>query len=269
MSSKRKIKKLFTDSDVEVNWKVDERIINAAFSALSESGKENFTPDVSGMGRVTKIPFIRFASAALIIIAAILLINRSEKQTSTPYTIGQTIEAMRNVNTIHCFMKTFSEEQYEMWIEVDPKTGRYKNISMDSPQVMKVATPNGISCYYKNTNEVTYFKENSFLVYEIYFKPLIQDMADSAKLNSNSKINIIEGEGEKSVITATLEKAESMLEWKVDSETKLPISMSLMSKEILLPTEFNQSFSDFSYNVPLPEGIFDFKIPKGAKIKKK
>jgi outer membrane lipoprotein-sorting protein len=270
MSTAGKIKNLFTASNVKVHSKVDDRILNAALTALGESQKASSIPVEPQTWRtIVNYPILKLAAAALIIIAAGLAISLWDKPASGAYSVEQTIEAMRNVSTIHCFITTFMEEKYEAWIEVDTKTGDYKNVFMDSPEVTKVATPNGISAYYKNTNEVSYFKLNSTLVYEMYFKPLIQEIADSAMSNSISKIDIIEGRGEKPVITVTLDKDESTLEWKVDADTKLPISMSLMSKEVLLPTKFNQSINYVSFNVPLPDGIFDFQIPKGAKVKGK
>lgn len=272
VNTKGKIKKLFADSRIDVNSKVDDRILTAAIMSVSESKETKIIPAQKQIWRtILKSPITKLAVAATIILAALFTLNLWNRPNSAPrvYSVEETLAAMRNVSTIHCFITTFMEEQYEVWLEVDTKTGEYKNFFMNSPEMLKVATPNGISAYDKNKNEVTYYRQTSALVYEMYFKPLINDMADSAKTNSNSKIKVIEGKGEKPVITVTLDKDESTLEWQINAETKLPISMSLTSKEVLLPMKFNQSVNNLSYNLPLPEGIFNFKIPEGAKVKGK
>jgi outer membrane lipoprotein-sorting protein len=268
VSTKGKINKLFGNSRIKVNSELDDRILAAAFQNLNESETITFTAPSQQLWRVIlKSPISRLAAFVIVIFAAVLGISLLNKPVTKAYNVEQTIDAMRKASTIHCSIKTFMEEQYEAWIELNPQTGEFKNIFMESPEVIKVATPDGISAYYKNTNEVVYFKQNSDLVYEMYFRPLIQDIADIAKSNSSSKIQISEGRGEKPVITVTLDKNEATLEWKVDAETKLPISMSQVSKEVLLPMKFNQSINNLSFNAPLPQGIFDFKIPKGAKVR--
>lgn len=275
MSSSGKIKKLFAGSNVDVHSKFDERILNAALSELGESGKGILSPaEPVLLSTIIKSPIIKLATAALIIIAAVLAISLWERPASAAYAVEQTIEAMAKVNTIHCSMNFFTDDQFELWIEVDPQTGEFNKIILDSPKLTKVSTLDGTYKYYKNKDEFVYLEDNIYFVSEIIFGPLINDMVDWTSSNNNYKMNIIEGEN--SVISATLEKEESTIEWKIDSETKLPISMSritksmnMISKEDLEPLQIELSLNDFSYNVPLPAEYSNFQIPEEIKDKKK
>jgi len=50
---------------------------------------------------------------------------------------------------------------------------------------------------------------------------------------------------------------------RVDSQTKLPISLEALKNA---PGQGVKSVDSLEYNVPIPEGIFEFEIPDGAKV---
>ena len=99
MSTKGKIKKLFNDSRVSVNSKVDDRILTAAITALSKSKETKTISSQKQIWRIVlKSPITKLAAAAIIIIAAGLTLNLWDIPAFKAYAVEQTIEAMRNVS---------------------------------------------------------------------------------------------------------------------------------------------------------------------------
>jgi hypothetical protein len=77
MSSAEKIKRLFTKSDVTVNSKVDDRIINDTLTAFDKSEKTKSIPAEPNIWRIImKSRTTKFATAAVIIIAVLIGIHQ-------------------------------------------------------------------------------------------------------------------------------------------------------------------------------------------------
>lgn len=237
-------------------------------SAFDESTHKR-EPQLSflSFGRIImKSKITKLATAAVVILAVVIAINFWEKSVTPAYAIGQTIEAMRNVNTVHCLGTTFTGEQIELWLEVNPETGENEKFYVDSPEVTIVATPNETYMYQKKTNVVSYLKGDGHVSSDVRFGRFIEDIVDLAKSDSNAEIKIDEIGGEKPFIMLTIESDKMTLECKVDSVTKLPMSMIMKPKGGLRLGMIGQSFDEIYYNVPLPKGIFKFKIPEGAQV---
>ncbi|MBN2588353.1 MAG: hypothetical protein JXA96_00705 [Sedimentisphaerales bacterium] len=210
--------------------------------------------------KITKIASVVMI-IGLVAIGATLI-----NQTSTPaYAVEQTIEAMRNIKTAHCFGTTFDGDNVEMWIEVNPQTGANEKLYFDSSMVSRIATQDEVYTYQKNSNIVIHVKKSGLISNEIRFGRFIEDMVASTTKNNDAKINITEINGEKPFILLTLETDEMLTESKVDAVTKLPMSINVKSTKNPQQGE-GKSIDQIFYNEPLPEGIFDFVIPEGARV---
>ena len=205
---------------------------------------------------------IKLAAAAVIIIAVLFSIFQIGGKDA--YAIDQTIDAMRKVTTAHCLGKTFNGEQIEMWIEVNPETGENDKVYINSPEITIVATQKEAYEFQKNKNTV--IKGAGKVSSDIRFGRFIEDMVKVARSDDSAEIKINEIESEKPVIILVIETDKMILECKVDSDTKLPISMHEKSKGNIQSGKIDQSIDEIYYNKPLPEGIFEFKIPEGAKV---
>ncbi len=232
------------------------RGLKAPLEELTEIKAENYSCSRRKFSIIT---------VAVIIIAAVLSISLWDKSIPTAYAIEQTIEAMRKVTTVHCFGKTFTEEQIEMWIEVNPETGENEKFYLDSPEATAVATKNESYMYQKPINVVIHTKIG--ISTDVRFGRVIEDMIDVSNSNSKAKLKISEIDGEKPVILLVVETDEMILECKVDPDTKLPMSMHYKPKKEPLPGALGQSIDEIYYNEPLPEGIFEFEIPEGAQVR--
>jgi outer membrane lipoprotein-sorting protein len=269
MSSVEKIKKLFAKSDITVNSKVDDRIINDALTAFDESQRIkslSVEPEIWRIIMNRKIT--KLAAAVVIILVIILAKSLWNKSTPTAYAIEQTVEAMRKISTIHILGTTWDGGQLDIWETVDPETGKYDHSYIDSPYSTTVATPNEEYIYDKQTNKVTHLVGGNNIHSDVRFGRFIEDMFDVAKsLDTEIKIDFVyDPDRAKEVILLVLEHESHTLESKIDPETKLPLSMVMKASAQPQPGHYGRSFDEIYYDLPLPEGIFEFEIPDGAEV---
>ena len=214
-----------------------------------------------------KSKITKFAAAAVIVIAVVLSVGLWDKSIPAAYAVDQTIEAMHKVTTVHCFINTFTGERMEMWSKVNPETGENEYFYINSPEAEITATPDETYMYQKSKNVVIHLKGGGHVKSDVRLGRFIEDMIDAAKsVNGKVQIKPQNMSGEKPVILLVIETNDMTLESRVDSETKLPISMTMKPKGQPQPGQIGQSIDDIIYNEPLPEGIFDFKIPEGAQV---
>jgi hypothetical protein len=269
MSSTENIKKLFAKSEVTVNSKVDDRIVGDALTVFNESEK---TIPISAGSSIWRIIMRRritkFAAPAVIIVAAVLAISLWDGSTPTTYAVEQTIEAMRKITTVHLLGTTFDGGQIEMWSTVDPNTGENDHFYANFPQMTIVASPNEAYMYNKQANEVTHLIGGHDIRCDIRFGRFIEDMFEVAKsLNAEVRIDFVyDPDRVKEIILLVIETDKTTLESKIDPETKLPISMKMKVRGQPQPGQIGQSFDEIYYDLPLPEGIFEFKIPEGTEV---
>ena len=237
------------------------------FAANSARGSKKLgkTVNLSKCRTIMKSKITKLALAAVVIFAALLsFFNVGIKKT---YAVDQTIEVMRKVNTVHCFINTFTGERIETWIKVNPETGENEYYYMDRPGIKIIASPDETYMYDESQNMVIHLKGSGQVVSQVRLGRFIEDMVDAAKsVNGKVQIRSLDVEGEKPMIMLIIETDKMTLESRIDSETKLPVSMNMKPKGEPRPGQIGQSIDEISYDVPLPDGIFDFEIPEGAKV---
>ena len=213
--------------------------------------------------RITKL-----AAAAVIIVAAVLATSLWDRSTPTAYAIEQTIEAMREITTIHILGTTVDGGQLDIWVTTDQETGEHDHFYFDSPHSTTVATPGEAYIYDKQSNTVTHLIGGHDIRSDVRFGRFIEDMSEVAKsLGTEIRIDFVYDTGRaKEVILLVLEDDSHTLESKVDPETKLPLSMKITVGGKPQPGHYGQSFDEIYYDLPLPEGIFEFEIPDGAEV---
>ncbi|KPL22790.1 MAG: hypothetical protein AMJ75_07380 [Phycisphaerae bacterium SM1_79] len=270
MSSAEKIRKLFAKSEVTINSKVDDRIVRDALTAFNESEKTKSLSAEHNIRRmIVKSRIMKLAAAAaVIIVAAVLATSLWDRSTPTAYAIEQTIEAMREITTIHILGTTVDGGQLDIWVTTDQETGEHDHFYFDSPHSTTVATPGEAYIYDKQANTVTHLIGGHDIRSDVRFGRFIEDMSDVAKsLDTEIRIDFVyDPDRAKEVILLVLEHESHTLESKIDPETKLPLSMIMKASAQPRPGHYGQSFDEIYYDLPLPEGIFEFVIPEGAEV---
>jgi hypothetical protein len=268
MTTSEDIEKFIKKTGLETKTEMNEVVRNRIFRAFEKSKQTKSAPTEPNIWRIImKSRITKLAAAVVIIIAAVMATSLWERSTPTAYAVEQTVEAMRKVTTVRCVVTTITGEQIKMWIKVNPETGENDHYYMDSPDKTVVSTPGETYMYHKGKNVVIHLKGGGHVVSQIRFGRFIEDMVDAAKsINGQVKIKSHSVDGEKPVILLMIETDELTLESKVDSDTKLPMSMNLKYKGKPQPGHIGQSIDEMCYDLPLPEGIFEFEIPEGAEV---
>jgi hypothetical protein len=125
--------------------------------------------------------------------------------------------------------------------------------------------------YYPKTNVVTHLIGGNGICSDIRFGRFIEDIVEVARsINGKVEIDYVyDTDKAKQVILLVVKTDKLTLESKVDPETKLPMSMNLKLRGQPQPGQIGQSIDRIYYDLPLPEGIFEFEIPEGAEVKER
>jgi hypothetical protein len=209
----------------------------------------------------------QLAAAAVIVVAAFLgLSTMFDYSTTSAYAVEQTIEALRNVSTAHMFCRGWDDKEFEMWMSIDPVSGLPNHVYMHHSDfgVTIVSTPDVSYQYVEKMNFVGISK-GQLLNFDVRFDRILEDMVKEMTKGENIKIytekNHSTGEN---VIVVYAESGKNTWKFFIDPETKLPISILCVRFE--QPGSFVKAFDQIYFDMELPEGIFDFQIPQGAKL---
>jgi len=223
---------------------------------------------------IMKTKITKLATAAAIIFAVVLLVSILNNSTTPAYAIEDTIEAMREIRTVHIFGTDVNDKQYEIWTKVNPETGKAECLYLDASEtehrLILVSTPQeGSYSYDINTNTVEHWKEQG-LTEKIRFGRFFEDVIENIVKPKNGSIQTsreYDPQREKEVIVVLVEADELKLKWIIDPETNLPLSSEYLAGFQRRPGHhIGKTMDEIYYNEPLPDGIFEFEIPEGATV---
>lgn len=217
-----------------------------------------------------KSKITKFAAAAFIIVA--VLLSYSIVGVKETYAFEQTLEAFRDVVTSHVWGRDWNDKEFEMWIQLDPNNGMpdYCRLYSPSDKYLAVSRPDQSYQYNENINQVQ-INSGRLFSFEVNPTRIFEELIKFSEMeNSGYKVNINyerDPESKETIIVAIAETPMGEM-WKIsiDPETKLPIRFNCLNNEIVRPGAVFKDIDKIEYNVELPEGIFDFEIPKDAKI---
>lgn len=211
---------------------------------------------------ITKITTV--AAVLVIIASTVALLDHLAKPA---YAIEQTIEAMRNIITVHFFARDWQNRELETWIKVNPETGGNDCHYLNEPELgqISISTPEITYFYHPEENKVR-IVEGQALRSDVRFGRFIEDVLDKLIEPEHGEIQInkeYDPNTAKEVIILWAESSEYEIEAFIDPETKLPIRINFAKA---IPGQIIKSIDEIYYNEPLPEGLFDFEIPEGAQV---
>ena len=219
---------------------------------------------------IMKSQISKFATAAVIIIAIALgLTTILDKSVTPAYAIEQTIKAMQDVRTVHMFCTGFDDVEFEIWLRINPASDLPEYCYLYCPEweLTLVDTPEGSYQYMKGSNSIS-ISAGHMIRLDLRFNQIFEDIIK--ELANNERPGKLEVHTEKDADTGqnviVLVATSEMVEWKflIDPETKLPVRMHCLRSE--QPGMAIKDFYEIYYDEEPPEGIFDLKIPEGAKI---
>jgi hypothetical protein len=251
--------------------RTDEKILGDALAAFEKS-KINTPAEIepSVWRIIMKSKITKLAAAAMIVIAAVISMTFLNKSATPAYAIEQTIEAMRSIYSIHAFTADWDNSKGETWVQTNPQTGQEEYYYADQNNLLIVGTPQATYYYYKDKNLVRIRNEYvpaSEVRISRFFEDLVGwiqqyhgELGFYFQFDKDIQREIIMVHGS---IPAQGDIGEKEFIFRVDPQTKLPISMESLKCG---PSEGVKSVDRIEYNAAIPQGLFEFKVPPGAKV---
>jgi anti-sigma-K factor RskA len=219
---------------------------------------------------IMKNKITEIAAAAVVIAVVLIGVTLIDKSATSAYAFEQTIRAMRSVSSVRAYCTDWDGTKGEVLVQINPETGQEEYYYADIGNLLIVATPQKTFYYYKDKNLVRIRNEH-VLAAEVRFSRLFEDLPDliqrlNGKLEFKSEFDQVL---QKQVIRihayipAQKDFAGRVFIISVDPKTKLPINTDTIKGE---PGQGVKSVDRFEYNVPIPQGLFDFEIPEGAEV---
>ena len=271
---KRAIKKLTVDSGADIH----SRVLDKLLTTLDKSKQTSSTPTQPNIGRIImKSKITKLAAAAVIVLIAVLSITFLDKAVTPAWAIEDTIKALENIYAIKmsghiCSINEQSEtidSNFLLWAKQDENGMGSKELRLEIPgQQTTVVSPSGtIFRYYplRNTVEVSDYTEIRPKIDPWMGSKFFQDLQGFAQ-NWQVSYGKDEETGKDSIFVTCFYTPKLKSWWfQFDAETKLPVKFK---QWININFEGKPEFyaENIEYNPELPEGIFEFEIPEGAKV---
>lgn len=212
----------------------------------------------------------KFASAAVVIIAVTLGLSTVLDHGATPaYAIDQTIEAIRNIPTVHIFGRDWNDKQIEMWVQVNTNTGlmEYCYINNIDDDRLMISTP--ANTYYHNLKTNTVRIKDGPSVSSVF---RLGEFFEGMRLLSKrfdgqiTYSEVFDPYTKKKRIDLKMTSPKLEIRSLIDPQTKLPISINVTKGDKLGTYETLKHATQIHYDDPPPAGLFDFKVPADANI---
>ena len=249
--------KLKTKASPELDRRIDNLITKA----------ENKHPQESNIWRlIMQSRTTKLITAVAVILVIALGITFLDRSVSPAYAIEQTIEAMRSVSSVHAYCTDWDGSKGETWVQINPETGQEECYYADQGDLLIVATGQVTNYYYKDKNLVR-IKKEYMPASEVSFSRIFEELPTwiqehDGKYESYNEFDEALGK-EIIVIHVEIPTFEKEFNIRIDPQTKVPISIEGIRSK---PGQGVKSVDKIEYNVSIPEGIFEFEIPDGAKV---
>ena len=243
----------------------------AEFLASSVNETKNSKTTLPIWRIIMKSNITKIAAAAIIIVVVILSISLWDKSISTAYAFEQTLEAFRDVRTIHLLGRDLHDSNFEMWVQLNSDTGMpdYCRLYTPSDNYLAVSRPDKSYQYNEKTNRVLI--TSGMLLGHIEFAPayIFEELIKYSKMeNTDIKVDMNyehDPESDKILIVAIYEPPLEKWKISIDPDTKLLVRLNLLSETHRMGLVF-KDVDKIEYNIDFPEGFFDFEIPEGAQV---
>jgi len=260
----KSIKKLRYKTDAEVH----ERVLGNVMQALDNQQKQKAVAAAPALWRIImKSPIIKLSTAVVVIACIALVIPFTERIVTPAYSFEQTLQAMQDLRTMYMVCKDWNDDEFEIWIKLDPNTGKpeYCRAYWPKSKVLNISRPDTSYQYNERGNQV---QINSGKLYQMDLAPakVFEQLQQASRENPDSVVIFHEydGRSDKSVIVVIWRGPTQSFKIYIDPDTKLPVRMQgLESKQL---GSVIKDIKNIEFNVNLPEDIFDFEIPEGASI---
>jgi len=279
MKSVEDIKKYFQKSTLSTNHNIHEAIFEKIQRAQDKS--KTTTPAsyrFNIRSNIMKSSITKLAAVAVIIIAVVLSINFLDKSVTPAYGIEQTIEAVRDVNSVYVEAITRGEANTSLNLKMWARRGEdgkfffgdFRQESSYGDIIVANERENLTYCYYPSTKEVYIYEGltetiGSFL--DINFFLYLQEEMKDVKMEYGK--DEVAG---KEIVSLSFRGTEKYQKSSgkcgviiFDLESKLPSRIKLWDNPDFEGDPFIV-WTLIVYNPKVREDIFKFEIPEDATV---
>jgi outer membrane lipoprotein-sorting protein len=265
------IKRSIKNARIAINPEVKKAALKELINELEKSKITGLVVAGPNVWRtIMKSNITKLSTAAVIIVAAALSVSLWDKAIPAAYAIEQTIEAISNTLTVHLYGRDWNDNQVEMWVKANEDTKEVEYFYVDKIDERKliVATPELTYYYDRQSNTVRKVKGqdiHSYMRMDNVFEQVNQIAEDlGGTIVDYRKFD--EERGQEVIVLEVISEIMSF-EALIDPETYLPISIGVTKRaNVDISREILRYVDEIYYDDPVPEGIFEFEIPKGAKV---
>ncbi len=242
---------------IKTDAKLDDRTLADALSAYEQS----YAPAAHSHRLFSP----RLAVAATVLLSAALGIVLFNRSNGAAYAVEQTVGALKAITTIHAIGTDWDGNRYEAWNKVDPATGEVVWCCLDeAPSGYKIASRPDGSCVWDKDGKVVRYSNQRIVSDDFRYTQIFEQIAEQmGRLSDDERITVEtqkdSASGKPIIVIHVVTRMEDYRIY-VDPETKLPVRIRFdraddMRRDVRTADEIH-------YDVPLPEGLFDFEVPR-------
>ena len=229
-----------------------------------------FTGGTIMRSRITKL-----AAAAVIIIVAVFGINILDKSATPAWAIEQTVEALRDANWVHFSGLAGAGDgiryRFDAWAAANKEGTQSEDVRFEiryKEHKQVVVVHKNVSYEYFSHNNTVYIKPGK----QIIINPWVGSKFFEKIKESMTDLEVDYGKdqetGRDSVFVTCSYAPMSMSWWfQLDLETKQPVRFKQW-RNVRHEGEPEFDVEKIVYEEEVPEDLFEFEIPKGAKVVK-
>ncbi|MBN1765965.1 MAG: hypothetical protein JW860_11950 [Sedimentisphaerales bacterium] len=263
------------NSTVKTTAELDERILKDAFVVFQKS-KQTISAELRPTlwRLIMKSRISKLATAALVIIGLSIVFTGLFTNGAKPaYAIEQTLEAIRQIKTVYMAGEFYKQGEFECWMQYDsnPDKPAYiwlGNLQIDSP-LCKICSPDGVFLLNRHTRRVFYAsRDERDKNWYVNFGKFFEDIVKKAVQTDSIEIHPETTDMNKEVIVVTITSEKRQQQFRVDPETKLPLSFTTLRENDYMEMARNtlavKNLFEIRYNEEPPAGLFD--MPEDAVV---
>ncbi len=271
MTSEERIERLIKKINVTPRVQTHDKTLNDALAAQEKSKNEQSAVHQLNIWRIImKNPMTKLATAAAVILIAVLGITFLDKSATPAYAVEQTIDALRHITSVHIVGRGWDNELVNLWMKINPETGKADYSYLKCPfiydgrtfEFVVISTPE-ISYQYNKTENVVKVFERQLIETGFEFDRIFESIAEN--LDEDQRMEVYPGKDPQTgsdVLVLLVQGGDQLTKLTIDPETKLPLSLETFGPQ---KTDLKRT-EKITYNEPIPQGLFEFQIPDDAEV---
>ncbi|HUW19582.1 MAG TPA: hypothetical protein VMW16_09790 [Sedimentisphaerales bacterium] len=243
---------------------VPSRLLERLEANITLTAPQKREPPPNVFAAIVKQKIPKLAAAAVLILAVGVAITFLNRFVTPAYAIEQTIEALREVSTVHVIGTTWDGHRFEAWNKINPQTGKAEWVCIDeTPHGHKIAsTPKG-SCVWDKDGNVVRLTNRIISTNDFRYSRVLEDLSNRARNpRDGEQISIYREKdartGKRLIVIWAVTKMQDYRVY-IDPVTKLPVRIIYDRADNM--KQICKTIDNISYNVELPQGMFDFEVP--------